>query len=253
MVRVDTCGRSNRETASSDARGTLARTRPRRLAGRQSGAVRTGEQETTMPLTGSERGERTETAGTGQEQRRTPTLTLAPCLAQHPLDGVVVDTELGGDGGHPPVLDEVETQDLHLERVVDCHGAPPVIAMRGCAGVPAGSVREDGRTRRPGVHGSGSASCWLTGASTNSPRAPQLDDGRVQLSIGAMRSRDAPNSLGRPLRGTGGSSASGARHDSAGCVASTADDAPPRAAIHPERGRCSALHSTAGPDRSESR
>ena len=54
---------------------------------------------------------------------RAPVLALHPCLPQHPLDGVVVDAELGGDGAHPPVLDEVVAQDLRLELVVDRHRA----------------------------------------------------------------------------------------------------------------------------------
>ena len=35
----------------------------------------------------------------------------------------LVDAELGGDGAHPPVLDEVVAQDLRLELVVDRHRA----------------------------------------------------------------------------------------------------------------------------------
>ena len=50
-------------------------------------------------------------------------LALHPCLAQHPLDGGVVDAELGGDGPYPLVLDEVVAQDLRLELVVDRHRA----------------------------------------------------------------------------------------------------------------------------------
>ena len=50
-------------------------------------------------------------------------LALHPCLAQHPLDGGVVDAELGGDGPYPPVLDEVVAQDLRLELVVERHRA----------------------------------------------------------------------------------------------------------------------------------
>ena len=50
-------------------------------------------------------------------------LALHPCLAQHPLDGGVMDPELGGDGPYPPVLDEVVAQDLRLELVVGRHRA----------------------------------------------------------------------------------------------------------------------------------
>ena len=50
-------------------------------------------------------------------------LALHPCLAQHPLDGGVMDPELGGDGPYPPVLDEVVAQDLRLEFVVERHRA----------------------------------------------------------------------------------------------------------------------------------
>ena len=42
-------------------------------------------------------------------------------FAQHPLDGVVVDAELRGDGVHPPALDEVVAQDLRPELVADRH------------------------------------------------------------------------------------------------------------------------------------
>ena len=54
---------------------------------------------------------------------RAPVLALHPCLPQHPLDGVVVDAELGGDGAHRPMFDEVVAQDLRLELVVDRHRA----------------------------------------------------------------------------------------------------------------------------------
>ena len=50
-------------------------------------------------------------------------LALDPCLAQHPLDGGVMDPELRGDGAHAPVFDEVVAQDLRLEFVVDRHRA----------------------------------------------------------------------------------------------------------------------------------
>ena len=50
-------------------------------------------------------------------------LALHPCLAQHPLDGGVMDPELGGDGPYPPVLDDVVAQDLRLELVVERHRA----------------------------------------------------------------------------------------------------------------------------------
>ena len=64
---------------------------------------------------------------------RTPALALHPCLAQHPLDGGVMNAELGGDGPHPPVLDEVVAQDLRLEFVVDRHGAPLSVPGAGAS------------------------------------------------------------------------------------------------------------------------
>ena len=63
-------------------------------------------------------------------------LTLDACLAQHPLDGGVMDAELGGDGAHPPVLDEVVAQDLRLEFVVNRHRA-----LRSAPGPSASSYR----------------------------------------------------------------------------------------------------------------
>ena len=65
---------------------------------------------------------------------RAPALALDPCLAQHPLDGGVMDAELEGDGAHAPVLDEVVAQNLCLELLVDCHRAPLSVP---CAGAPA--------------------------------------------------------------------------------------------------------------------
>ena len=41
---------------------------------------------------------------------RTSALAFDPCLAQDPLDGGVVDAELGGDGAHPPVLDDARAR-----------------------------------------------------------------------------------------------------------------------------------------------
>ena len=54
---------------------------------------------------------------------RTLALALDPGLAQHPLDRGVMDPELGGDGAHPPMFDEVVAQDLRLEFVVNRHRA----------------------------------------------------------------------------------------------------------------------------------
>ena len=69
-----------------------------------------------------------------------PALTLAlhAGLAQHPLDGVVVDAELRGDGAHPPVLDEVVAQDLRPEFVADRHRAQRSVP---CAGANAPTNR----------------------------------------------------------------------------------------------------------------
>ena len=55
------------------------------------------------------------------------------------------------------------------------------------------------------------------------------------------------------LRATGAGSGAGARRDSAGRVESADTGAPPRAAIHAERGRCNVLRKSAGPGRSASR
>ena len=80
---------------------------------------RGGERGEALQRLGDERPVRVELRGTP------PALTLAlhPCLAQHPLDGVVVDAELRGDGAHPPALDEVVAQDLRPEFVADRHRA----------------------------------------------------------------------------------------------------------------------------------
>ena len=58
-----------------------------------------------------------------RETTRAPVLALDPCLAQHLLDGGVMDAELGGDGAHPPLLDEVVAQELRLEFIVNRHRA----------------------------------------------------------------------------------------------------------------------------------
>ena len=63
-------------------------------------------------------------------------LALDPCLAEHPLDGGVMDAELAGDGAHPPVLDEVVAQDLCPALVVDGHGALLSVPSTG-ASAPA--------------------------------------------------------------------------------------------------------------------
>ena len=68
---------------------------------------------------------------------------LDPCLAQHSLDGGVVDAELAGDGAHAPVLDEVPAQDLRSEFVGDCHGAERVSAGHGDV-VAGGGASRDG-------------------------------------------------------------------------------------------------------------
>ena len=69
-----------------------------------------------------------------------PALTLAlyACLAQRPLDGVVVDAELGGDGAHPPAPDEVIAQNLRPELVADRHRA---VRSAPCAGANSSTNR----------------------------------------------------------------------------------------------------------------
>ena len=90
-------------------------------------------------------------------------------------------------------------------------------------------------------------------ASVDSPRASQLDEGRVQHRTGRKRNRDASLCAHARLRATGAGSGAGARRDSAGRVESADTGAPPRAAIHAERGRCNVLRKSAGPGRSASR
>ena len=77
---------------------------------------------------------------------RTLALALDPCLAQHPLDGGVMNAELAGDGAYAPVLDEVPAQNLRSELVGDCHGALRVSAGHGVV-VAGGGASRDGRTR----------------------------------------------------------------------------------------------------------
>ena len=79
---------------------------------------------------GAQRGESLQRLGderhVGVELRgatRALALALDPGLAQHPLDGGVMDPELGGDGAHAPMFDEVVAQDLRLEFVVNHHRA----------------------------------------------------------------------------------------------------------------------------------
>ena len=97
---------------------------------------------------GGERGEALQRLGdeshVGVELRgptRAPALALDPGLAQHPLDGGVVDAELRGDGAHPPVLDEVVAQNLRPELVVDGH--------RTRRSVPGAPARASSRRRAP--------------------------------------------------------------------------------------------------------
>ena len=59
--------------------------------------------------------------GSSFEGRRGRRRSRRPGLAQHPLDGGVMDAELPGDGPHAPVLDEVVAQDLRLELVTERH------------------------------------------------------------------------------------------------------------------------------------
>ena len=87
---------------------------------------------------GGERGEALQRLGderhVGVELRGpSPALTLAlhPCLAEHPLDGGVVNAELARDGAHPPVLDEVVAQNLRPELVAERHRAVRSVACAG--------------------------------------------------------------------------------------------------------------------------
>ena len=85
---------------------------------------------------------------------RTPALAFDPGLAQYPLDGGVMDAELGGDGAYPPVLDEVVAQNLRLECVVDGHrarrsvpGAPALASShRRAPPLPADELADRART-----------------------------------------------------------------------------------------------------------
>ena len=89
-------------------------------------AVRVGNRSNVSVMNAPEVPLATRARSVGVELRgatRTLALALDACLAQHPLDGGVMDPELGGDGAHPPVLDEVVAQDLRLEFVVDRHRA----------------------------------------------------------------------------------------------------------------------------------
>ena len=71
------------------------------------------------------------------------TVAVHSRLAQYPLDGVVVDTELGGDGAHSPVLDEVVAQDLRHEFVADRH--------RAVRSAPCGGSKSPANRRAPPV------------------------------------------------------------------------------------------------------
>ena len=91
---------------------------------------------------------------------RTLALALDPCLAQHPLDGGVMDAELAGDGAHAPVLDEVVAQDLRSELVGDCHSAVRVsvpdtaLSYRGAAPVETDELADRACTE-VAMHGGG--------------------------------------------------------------------------------------------------
>ena len=76
-----------------------------------------------VPLATRARSVGVELRGATRALARALALALHPCLAQHPLDGGVVDAELRGDGAHAPVFDKVVAQDLRLEFVVDRHRA----------------------------------------------------------------------------------------------------------------------------------
>ena len=89
-------------------------------------AVRVGKRSSVSVMNAPEVPLATRARSVGVELRgatRALALALHPCLAQHPLDGGVMDPELGGDGPYPPVLDEVVAQDLRLELVVERHRA----------------------------------------------------------------------------------------------------------------------------------
>ena len=89
-------------------------------------AVRVGKRSSVSVMNAPEVPLATRARSVGVEFRgatRALALALHPCLAQHPLDGGVMDPELGGDGPYPPVLDEVVAQDLRLELVVERHRA----------------------------------------------------------------------------------------------------------------------------------
>ena len=67
---------------------------------------------------GDERDERVEHGGASWALA----FTLDASLAQHALDGGVMDTQLSGDGAHAPVLGEEVAQNLRLAFVIDRHG-----------------------------------------------------------------------------------------------------------------------------------
>ena len=193
-------------------------------------------------------------------------LALHPCLAQHPLDGGVMDPELGGDGPYPPVLDEVVAQDLRLELVVERHRArcsvpgatPSASSYRRATPLPTDELADRARAE-VAVHLRSAARCASSlGGRFGRHRRIGLahrNSMRGEFSI----ARGASGTVMRHfvactrLRGTGAGSASGARHDSAGRAASADTGVPPRATIHAERGRCSAPRSSAGPGHSASR
>ena len=79
------------------------------------------------------------------------------------------------------------------------------------------------------------------------------EDAQRVAEVLGKRNRDASLCAHARLRGTGAGSGAGARRDSAGRVESADTGAPPRAAIHAERGRCNVLRKSAGPGRSASR
>ena len=190
-------------------------------------------------------------------------LALDACLAQHPLDGGVMDPELGGDGAHPPMFDEVVAQDLRLEFVVDRHrarrSAPDASASsyRRAPPLPADELADRARAEVAVHLGSGARCASSLGGWFGQHRRIRLahhNSMRGEFSTARGASGTVMRHFVRTrLRGTGAGSASGARHDSAGRAASADTGVPPRAAIHAERGRCNVPRSTAGPGRSASR
>ena len=97
---------------------------------------------------------------------RTPAPALHPGLAQYPLDGGVVDAELGGDGAHRPVLDEVVAQNPRLELVVDSHRVHRSVSgatasapsYRRAPPLPADELADRARTE-VAVHRTSAARC----------------------------------------------------------------------------------------------